>query len=356
MSDQEDLRLSSYHYHLPKDQIAQKPTDQRDGSKLMVLQSDALYHRQFTALPEYLNSGDLLVVNNTKVFPARLFGQKQSGGRVELFLLELPRITSPGLAYAKALIKASRRPKPGAIIDIAKDIFCTVVGECAENSLELTLHYDPQKDLLAVLQDLGQIPLPPYIERNGAATDQDRDRYQTVYAAETGAVAAPTAGLHFTPELLEAIRKQGVFLAEITLHVGYGTFAPVRSKDITHHQIHREYLQISRQTVAAIKKTKSQGKRVWAVGTTSVRALEYVAHRNQELDEYSGWCDLYIYPGFDFKVVDCLITNFHLPNSSLLFLVSALCGRKRLLTAYREAVDKKYRFFSYGDAMAIITR
>lgn len=355
-----NLDLEAYSYELPEDLIAQHPVDKREDSRLMVLDAvqDSVGHNRFSDVLDLLFSGDVLVINDTRVFPARLLGTKETGGRVEVFLLEFPSATRPlnGTATVTALIKSSKRPKAGSRITINKDLQCQVVKELENGKAQLQLEYSPQQDLTDILENCGQIPLPPYINRNEGSTEEDRHRYQTVYARQPGAVAAPTAGLHFTSELLDKLRKKGVQICSVTLHVGYGTFAPVREKDITRHQIHSEYLRIDQETVNTIQKAKKGGGKVWAVGTTTVRALEFAAQKTGELQSLSGWCDLYIYPGYTFKVIDNLITNFHLPNSSLLFLVSALCGRETLLNCYQNAIQQGYRFFSYGDAMAIITK
>lgn len=355
---QEDLSLEAYHYDLPQECIAQHPTEKRDNSKLMVLQTkdNSLQDRRFSDLHEYLNAGDMLVVNNTRVFPARLFGKKETGGKIEVFLLEFPELVegSSTTARANGLLKSSKRPKIGSTLAISKELHCRVMDYLEGGKALLQLHFNEDLGLMRCLELAGDVPLPPYISRSEGSTREDSKRYQTVYANQPGAVAAPTAGLHFTDELLAKLKEGGVAVGEVTLHVGYGTFAPVRETDITRHQIHREYLSIGRDVVNKVKETKKGGGKIWAVGTTSVRALEFAAHKTKSLQPMEDWCDLYIYPGFEFKVIDNLITNFHLPDSSLMFLVSALCGRKTLLNCYKSAIEKGYRFFSYGDAMAII--
>lgn len=354
-----DLLLSAYSYHLPPEHIAQHPADRRDNSRLLVLHTEknVLQHQRFSDLGKFISPGDMLVVNNTRVFPARLLGKKETGGKAEVFLLELPSTlhTGKGQATCTALIKSSKRPKEGTKIYFADSFSCTVSRQLDDGKAELRLVFPPALDLNNVLQQHGQVPLPPYISRESGTTPEDTTRYQTVYASHPGAVAAPTAGLHFTDEMLTNLTSKGVQIGSITLHVGYGTFAPVREEDITRHRIHHEYITIPEETVTAIHKTKERGNRVWAVGTTTVRALEFGAAQTGRLTPFSGWCDLYIYPGYSFKVIDNLITNFHLPDSSLMFLVAALCGRKTLLDSYSTAIEKGYRFFSYGDAMAIIT-
>ncbi len=353
-----DFDLDAYHYNLPEENIAQIPADQRDRSRLLVLNTNSgeIAHQQFSDIENYLRPGDVLVVNDTRVFPARLHGRKETGGKVEVFLLNFPEISTQtgGEAICPGLIKSSKRPKPDSVITIGPELTITVTGY-GEGKAQLRLNYDAKTPLTELLQRYGQVPLPPYINREAGTTKEDEKRYQTVFANEPGAVAAPTAGLHFTTETIERLKKSSINIAPITLNVGYGTFAPVRHQAIKDHSIHKEYLHVSEETVETIKRSKQAGGRVWAVGTTSVRALEFCG-KNGELTATSGWCDLYIYPGFEFKVVDNIITNFHLPESSLLFLVSALCGRETLLACYNEAIEKGYRFYSYGDAMAIITR
>lgn len=356
----EDLSLNSYFYHLPEELIAQHPADKRDNSRLMVIHpaEKEPTHYRFSDIARFIGKEDMLVVNNTRVFPARLPGSKETGGKAEVFLLEFPIIDAKnnGTAVANGLIKSSKRPKKGSTIVINEKLSCTVEEDLEDGKLRIRLHFDQILGLAETLQRCGQVPLPPYISRKNGCTADDASRYQTVYASRPGAVAAPTAGLHFTDALLTSIKKQGTLFGQVTLHVGYGTFAPVRETDITRHQIHREYLSIPQETVDNITVTKKRGGRVWAVGTTTVRALEYGAMKTGHLEAIDDWCDLYIYPGFQFKVIDNLITNFHLPDSSLMFLVSALCGRKTLLDCYAAAIKERYRFFSYGDAMTIIAR
>ncbi len=360
---QQDLLLESYDYHLPRRCIAQHPAARRDESRLLVLDrnSDRIDHTRFHDISSLINPGDLLVVNDTKVFPARLKGRKASGGKVEVFLLELPhKCNETGgdrntvTMRATALLKSSKRPRPGTDIHISPELSCTVISLLQGGKAEITLRFSPEYELDDLFQTTGQVPLPPYIERSEGTTTEDRERYQTVYASRPGAVAAPTAGLHFTPSLLKKLEQKKISRATITLHVGYGTFAPVRSEHILEHSIHGEYVHISDDTVSLINRTKQQGGKIWAVGTTTVRALEFCAEQNGLQNGIDDWCDLYITPGYRFKVIDRLITNFHLPRSSLLFLVSAFCGRDRLLAAYNEAIENNYRFYSYGDAMVIL--
>ncbi len=357
---QEDLTLAAYHYDLPACAIAQHPATRRDSSRLMVLHTrdGKREHRLFSDIEEYFRPNDILVINNTKVFPARLAGTKETGGKIEVFLLEFPQIDPihANTARVKGLFKSSIAPKAGTSLSINETISCRVLELQGGGMALFQLHFDKELGLRACLERAGEVPLPPYIQRRQGTTAEDRQRYQTVYATTTGAVAAPTAGLHFTRKLLKHLQEKGVETAEITLHVGHGTFAPVRVTDIRAHTMHSEYLQVSRNTVNKIKAAQKKGGRVWAVGTTSARALEYAANKGSGIQPIEGWCDLYIYPGFAFQVVDNLITNFHLPKSSLLFLVSALCGRSTLLQSYQEAIQNGYRFFSYGDAMAIIKK
>ena len=356
--------LSAYDYELPAASIAQAPADRRDESRLLVMDcgADTLRDRRFRDIGDYLEPGDLLVANDTRVFPARLEGRKESGGRAELMLLGYPQpITAAAAntatewqeATATGLVKSSKRPKPGSKLLFGDDLHAIVEEILADGKVRVRLRH--RGDLDGLLARHGRLPLPPYIRRGEEEAASDRERYQTVYADKTGAVAAPTAGLHFTPELLESLRAKGVEFATVTLHVGYGTFAPVRVADIRDHQIHAEYLSVSAETAQRINAARAAGQKVWAVGTTTVRALEFAANEKGEVEPKEGLCDLYIYPGYRFRVVSRLITNFHLPQSSLLFMVSSLAGRERVLQGYRHAVANGYRFYSYGDAMAIIT-
>jgi S-adenosylmethionine:tRNA ribosyltransferase-isomerase len=359
-------RLEDYDYDLPPERIAQFPAPQRDQSRLLVLDSGTtVTHCHFSDLVNYLRETDLLVINNTRVFPARLLGQKATGGKVELFLLSFPCILPNSSlpapwreATAPALIKSSKRPKPGDTLHFSKQLRARVDGFSADGKVAVTIQYNQTQgeSLEALMEAHGQMPLPPYISRPDGSSSEDLHRYQTRYARHTGSVAAPTAGLHFSDELLAAIGRKGVEVASVMLHVGYGTFAPVREEDIRNHLIHKEYIEISTDNAVTINRAKAEGRRIWAVGTTTVRTLEFAADKQGAIQPMAGECDLFIYPGFQFQVVDNLITNFHLPKSSLLFLVSALAGRNKILDAYREAIVEKYRFFSYGDAMAIITK
>lgn len=361
------FQLSAYDYNLPEENIAQYPATKRDQSRLLILdcEQDRIIHDQFNNITSLLRPGDVLVVNNTKVFPARLFGHKETGGKVEILLLHYPEIL---LAWknkngwysveATALLKSSKRPKTGSILSFGKHLQASILELFDNGQVRLELQYDlpPGKNLDDLFTQYGQVPLPPYIKRPSGTTDEDLQRYQTKYAMQPGSVAAPTAGLHFSDALLNEIRNRKVEIVTVTLHVGYGTFAPVRAEDIRGHRIHAEYIQISPETALTINEYKKYGSRIWAVGTTTARTLEFAADELGVVKPFQGLCDLYIYPGYRFKMVDNLITNFHLPRSSLLFLVAALAGREKILNCYKEAVQKGYRFYSYGDAMAVITK
>jgi S-adenosylmethionine:tRNA ribosyltransferase-isomerase len=362
-----DFLLSSYDYHLPEENIAQHPASSRDLSRLLVMdgEKEELEHRHFSNITEYFRPGDILVVNNTKVFPARFLGHKETGGKVEILLLQYPEMllankTEDGwcTVEALALLKSSKRPKPGNRLIFGEHLE-GIVQELFDNGqVQLKLSYNSTngKSLDDLFTLYGQMPLPPYIKRPQGTTGEDFERYQTRYADQTGSVAAPTAGLHFSDTLLDELRDKGVEIVNVTLHVGYGTFAPVRTEDIRSHKIHAEYIQITPETALTLNEYKKYGSRIWAVGTTTARTLEFATDEQGSIKPYQGLCDLYIYPGYQFRVVDNLITNFHLPRSSLLFLVSALAGRQRTLNCYKEAVIRGYRFYSYGDAIAIITR
>ena len=345
-------KLSDYDYFLPEELIAQEPTARRDQSRLMVVHKDneLVEHRIFSNILDYLQPGDTLVVNDTKVLPARLYGERQNtGAKVEVLLLK-----QLSENCWEVLVKPGKRAKVGDTL-----LFKSDQDEKVVMKAEIIDHTDTGGrvlkfafvgNFLELLDQIGVMPLPPYIKKRL----EDKDRYQTVYAREEGSAAAPTAGLHFTKELLEQVRHKGVHIAEVLLHVGLGTFRPVKVEDIREHAMHSEFYQINPETAALINQTKEQGKRVIAVGTTSVRALETAADANGRIVPGSGWTDIFIYPGYQFKAVDALITNFHLPKSTLLMLVAAMIGRERLLDVYRQAVKERYRFFSFGDAMLII--
>jgi len=344
------MKLDDFDYELPPELIAQYPLKERSASRLLALDgaSGAIRHGVFSELPDCLQPGDLLVFNNTRVIPARLWGQKATGGRVEILI---ERITGEHTALAH--IRSSKSPKPGSVIHLSAEpggtpgpLQLTVTGR--EGAL-FQLASPPQVALHSVLAEIGHMPLPPYIERDDEVADQER--YQTVYAERAGAVAAPTAGLHFTEALLEQLDASGIQRATVTLHVGAGTFQPVRVDNIQEHQMHAEYLEVDADACAAVEATRARGGRVVAVGTTAVRSLESAACGQGRVAPLTGDTDIFIYPGYRFQVVDAMITNFHLPGSTLLMLVSAFCGRENMLAAYREAIAERYRFFSYGDAM-----
>ncbi len=336
------MQKSDFNYNLPVELIAQQPLAQRTASRLLQLNkhSGQITDSQFTDFIDLIDSNDLLVFNNTKVIPARLFGHKQSGGKVEILI---ERIVDEH--HAIAHVKASKAAKTGTVIKLAADFACTVLGR--EQDL-FKLFFQSTTPLLSILQQIGHIPLPPYIDRDDNKTDVTR--YQTVFAQQQGAVAAPTAGLHFDIETLEKLQQKGVATAFVTLHVGSGTFQPVRVENLADHLMHKEYFAVSEQVVNAIDATKKRGGRVIAIGTTAVRALESAA-KNGQLQAAFGETDLFLTPGCSFNVVDAMLTNFHLPESTLLMLVSAFAGYAHIMRAYHHAIAQKYRFFSYGDAM-----
>ena len=350
-----DQLLSSYDYYLPSELIAQKPAIPRDSSRLLVVSSPNRHHHQiFRDLPAWLQAGDLLVLNNTRVIPARLYGHKSTGAPVEILLLEEQEnnhwlaLVKPGKRFAlgaEILFSSKLATEKKELILKAK----VITRDAATGGRILKFELPAHQSLLSYLDEFGQIPLPPYITTSESLPSQ----YQTIYAQQPGAVAAPTAGLHFTDELFARLAAQGINKAFITLHVGVGTFRPVEVEDITHHDMHQEWIEVPQVTVAAIEEAKARGGRIIAVGTTAVRALEGAALAGKLLP-FSGKTNLFIYPGYRWRVIDGLITNFHLPCSSLLMLVSALIGRQRLLNLYQEAIAHKYRFYSFGDAMLIL--
>jgi len=341
--------LEDYDYTLPEHLIAQYPLAERDHSRLLCLDrhSAGLQHRRFRDLPGLLSPGDVLVLNDTRVIPGRLLGRKESGGRIEILIMDYAQGLSQGTFIC--MIKTSKRPAVGSRLLFEQGLSARVTGY-TERVCELAFEVEP-----AVLEQRlaagGHVPLPPYIRRRD--TPDDRHTYQTVYAARSGAIAAPTAGLHFTEALLSRLAGQGVRIERITLHVGYGTFVPVRVSDIRDHRMHAEWFDLSPETATALNAAKAEGGRITAVGTTCVRTLEYCTHSNGEIEARSGACDLFIYPGYHFRAVGAMITNFHLPKSTLMMLVSAFAGREAILNAYAEAIRQEYRFFSYGDAMVI---
>jgi S-adenosylmethionine:tRNA ribosyltransferase-isomerase len=357
-----DFSLDSYDYFLPEDRIARYPATERHGSRLLVLNraEGKIEHRRFRDIVHFLRPGDCLVVNDSKVFPARLVGRKPTGGRLEIFLLRWPvpskRQAETGEIETSVLYRASKPLRKGELFSFCSDrdrnlcIHVEVLEPEGPGRALIRLIWEG--DLEEVLGAVGRVPLPPYIRR--ADEEMDRSRYQTVYARRTGSVAAPTAGLHFTPELLAELDRIGVGLARLTLHVGYGTFAPIRASDIRDHRIHSEWIEISPKAAEAVNSARARGGRIIAVGTTSVRSLEFAADEHGRLQPFAGECDLYILPGHRFRIVEGMITNFHLPRSSLLVLVSAFAGRELILSVYQEAVEAGYRFYSYGDAMLIL--
>jgi S-adenosylmethionine:tRNA ribosyltransferase-isomerase len=347
--------LEDYNYNLPEELIAQNPLAQRDRSKLLLVdrKTKMLAHHRFYDICDLLCPSDVLVINNTAVIPARLLGQKETGGKAEVLILGYPdgdkdRIDT-GEFICRCMIKTSKRPKDGATLFFDEGLKAKIVN-FNDGIYRVKFLYTGRFEKL--LDRIGRIPLPPYIKRTDSK--DDRTFYQTVYASKKGAVAAPTAGLHFSESLLEKLRKKGVKIVAITLHVSYGTFLPVRVSDIRDHRIHSEWYFVGKQTADVINRQKVKGNRIVAVGTTCVRTLEYASNQNGVVAHGSGTCDLFIYPGYRFNVVDAMITNFHLPKSTLLMLVSAFAGRETVLKAYEAAIRERYRFFSYGDAMLIV--
>jgi len=342
------MLVKEFTYSLPPELIARSPAQERDGSRMMLLnrQLETIAEDSFRNIADYFRPGDLLVMNDTKVIPARLFGVKESGGKVEIFLLR----HSPGADEQwECLLRASKKCREGQQIQLESGMTATLVSRAgSENWL---VRFSGSEPFDTWLEREGRIPLPPYLQRMDCA--EDRERYQTVVAKNPGAVAAPTAGLHFTTELLALLSSMSVETALLTLHTGVGTFQPVRVENVEEHQIHSERYALSPETAAAINRTKTAGGRVIAVGTTSARTIEYSAGDGGEVFPGEGEADIFIYPGYRFKVIDALITNFHLPESTLLMLVSALAGREFVLDAYKEAVNRGFRFYSYGDAMFI---
>ena len=339
------MEKSDFFFNLPEELIAQTPLEQRDASRLLHLdkKTGEIEHRHFYELPQYLHKGDCLVLNNTRVLPARLLGCRQSGGGVELVLLR-----DLGEGRWECLSRPGRKTKPGTLLQFGDGELTATVEAVAEGGNRIVqFHYTGI--FLEVLERLGKMPLPPYIKEEL----QDGERYQTVYSRELGSAAAPTAGLHFTPELLEQIEQMGVKLCYVTLHVGLGTFRPVKEEKIEDHEMHSEFCMIPPETAETINTVKKNGGRVIAVGTTSCRTLESFAEEDGTVAAGSRWTDIFIYPGYRFKCIDALSTNFHLPESTLIMLVSALAGRENVLRAYETAVKERYRFFSFGDAMFI---
>ena len=340
------MKTSDFYYDLPEELIAQDPLKNRSDSRLMVLdkKTGAVSHHIFRDIVEYLQPGDCLVINDTKVIPARLIGSKEdTGAKIEVLLLK----RKTGDVW-ETLVKPGRKAKPGTRIQFGEGLLVGEVMDIVDEGNRL-IHFEFDGIFEEILDQLGQMPLPPYITHQL----KDKDRYNTVYATHSGSAAAPTAGLHFTPELLRTIEEKGIDIARVTLHVGLGTFRPVKVDDVENHHMHSEFYMIDEVAAEKINRAKENGKRVICVGTTSCRTIESAADENGRLKPCSGWTEIFIYPGYRFKILDCLITNFHLPESTLIMLVSALAGQKHVLAAYEEAVKERYRFFSFGDAMFI---
>ena len=335
------LKKSDYYYDLPQELIAQTPAEPRDASRLLVYdrKTGKTEHRIFRDIKEYLRPGDVLVINNTKVLPARMFAYTKNGGKVEVLLLKRRDLTE-----WEVLVKPGKKARVGAELTISEELSLTVLDRTETGERIVRFHYDGVFE--DILSRVGTMPLPPYIHEKL----EDQTRYQTVYCKTDGSAAAPTAGLHFTRQLLDEIRAMGVQIAEVLLHVGLGTFRPVQEEDLTHHVMHTEYYRVDEKAAETVNAAKREGRRVIAVGTTSVRTLETVADEHGFLRPCSGDTSIFIYPPYRFKCVDALITNFHLPESTLIMLVSALIGREQCLSVYREAVERGYRFFSFGDA------
>lgn len=341
------MKTSDFYYDLPEELIAQDPLEDRSSSRLLVLnkKTGEREHRVFKDIIEYLKPGDCLVINDTKVIPARLIGERVgTGAKIEVLLLKRKEND-----VWETLVKPGRKMKVGAQVSFGNGLLLgEVIDVVEEGNRLIQFHYEGIFE--EVLDQLGQMPLPPYITHQL----QDRNRYNTVYATHEGSAAAPTAGLHFTPELLEEIQKKGVEIARVTLHVGLGTFRPVKVEDVTEHHMHSEFYMVDAEAAEKINRAKEHGGRVICVGTTSCRTIESAADENGHLEPCSGWTEIFIYPGYQFKILDGLITNFHLPESTLIMLVSALAGKEHVMAAYEEAVKERYRFFSFGDAMIIL--
>ena len=340
------MKTSDFYFDLPEELIAQDPLEDRSSSRLLVLDKETgkVEHHVFWEIIDYLQEGDCLVINDTKVIPARLIGSKiGTDAKIEVLLLKRKEND-----VWETLVKPGKKAKVGTRISFGDGLLVGEVVDIVEEGNRL-IHFEYEGIFEEILDQLGQMPLPPYITHQL----EDKNRYQTVYAKHSGSAAAPTAGLHFTPELLKEIEEKGVQIARVTLHVGLGTFRPVKVDNILEHHMHSEFYQIDEEAAEKINRAKESGHRVICVGTTSCRTIESAADKNGKLHATNGWTEIFIYPGYEFKVLDCLITNFHLPESTLVMLVSALAGREQVLSAYEEAVKEKYRFFSFGDAMFI---
>ena len=342
------MLISDFNFELPDELIAQNPLEKRESSRMLVVSraDESLRDEHFYDFPNFLKKGDLLVLNNTKVFPARLFGETETGAKVELFLaLELEN------QIWETLAKPAKRLQIGKKISFGENLSAEVLDKTAAG--RVVVKFSAAENLDAILDEIGQTPLPPYIKREKGSLDEDRARYQTVFAKQRGAIAAPTAGLHFTPQILEDIKNRGVEIAEITLHVGYGTFEPVRVSDLSEHQVMPELCDISEETAQILNKARVENRRIIAVGTTTTRALESSIDENGKVSAGKRFADLTITPGYKFKAINGLLTNFHLPQSSLLVLVSTFGGYELIIKAYQHAVESRYRFYSYGDCMFV---
>ena len=340
------MKTSDFNFELPEELIAQTPLERRDSSRLLTLDKNtgAVGHHHFYDLPDFLRPGDCLVLNDSRVLPARLIGHRPTGGTCEVLLL-----VDRGEGCWECLVRPGKKLRTGAQIIFGQGQLTATIERELEDGKRL-VQFNYQGIFLEILEELGKMPLPPYIK----AELENQERYQTVYSKVVGSAAAPTAGLHFTPELLDNIQEMGVKVCYVTLHVGLGTFRPVKAEDIRDHEMHSEFCMISQETADIINETKRNGGRVICVGTTSCRTIESFAAEDGTMTQRSGWTNIFIYPGYRFKVLDALVTNFHLPQSTLIMLVSALAGHEHVLNAYQEAVKEKYRFFSFGDAMFIV--
>ena len=342
------MLVSDFDYELPDDLIAQEPLEKREASRMLVAhrKTGVLNDKHFYELPGFLQKGDVVVLNNTRVFPARLFGASETGAKIEIFL-----VRETGNNVWETLARPARRLKPGKTINFGDRLYAEVLDKTDDG--KVVVRFDADGDFEEILDELGRTPLPPYIKREEGSIDADRERYQTVFARNRGAIAAPTAGLHFTPEILEAVKAKGVTVTEITLHVGYGTFEPVRVNDLTDHRVMPEQYEISEETSEVLNQAKTEGRRIIAIGTTTTRALETSMAAHGRFMAERGSANLTIVPGYQFNAIDGLLTNFHLPQSSLLVLVSVFGGHEFIMKAYGHAVSERYRFYSYGDCMLI---
>lgn len=343
------MKTSDFYYDLPEWLIAQHPLERRDASRMLALNKEdgTIAHRHFSDLTEYLRPGDTLVLNNSRVIPARLLGERADTG----YPIELVLLTDHGNGVWECLTRPGKKCRPGAKLSFGGGKLTATVEDILPDGGNRLIRFHYSGVFLEILDELGMMPLPPYIKEKL----EDPERYQTVYSKTPGSAAAPTAGLHFTPELMDNIRSMGVNIAEVTLHVGLGTFRPVKVEDVNDHVMHSEFYMLDEKNAAIINETRQRGGRIFAVGTTATRTLETIADENGRVRPCSGWTNIFIYPGYRFKAIDCLITNFHLPESTLMMLISAFAGYERIMSTYRVAVEQEYRFFSFGDAMLIYT-